>query len=609
MSREMQSLVDEDQVDQLLQDMDSVSKHQARGFQPHGPFLVFQADGASAPGVADGSLPLTISPGNPTSPGIHDILNPQTGDTLTIDPSLFTIDLSDHAPADVEDVTGPSEAHVAQIIAPSPFHLHIQPVPGHDIQTSVSTHAHFLLDHYKSQMGKLFSPLRARKSPWSILHFPRALSALAELSIFKTTKHAHTSLFYSVLAVSAFNWNNIHREHKDSTTYWRNIGEGFRRGAKKQLGWTCETELAGEKSSKYKDILMAILTMVTISVSSLATFPPKNPLVWTFLADESMLQVVTGQQEEARSYLLNAELFIGFRGAAKPNKSKRVKLLHSIYLFLRVIEESTYMYPLDKQLLTSTSLPVEGMRFPSLRTHSMCHGRDLDENIGMNFEFGLFGELDHPKAPVFFKDIYGFPLELLSFISRATFLANEIAVLRRQYPELSTTAELESRCSKLEAELCSWNDQGTSSDGEPEDPVLAFANRTIMDHLIAAFHCAAIIFFYRRVRQINPFLLQPLVEKTLSHLQEFEQEQRRFSLINCGIVWPGFIAGTEALGPGLQGRFYTYLHDCARLSGMRNFEYAADILRDIWSARREKGNENLTWMDLVRDRELSLILT
>ncbi|KAH7170029.1 hypothetical protein EDB81DRAFT_908470 [Dactylonectria macrodidyma] len=98
--------------------------------------------------------------------------------------------------------------------------------------------------------------------------------------------HAPTSLLYAVLAVSAFNWDNIYLEDSNSTTYWRNVGKGFWHGAKKELQRTCETELAAEKSSKYKDILMAILTMVTITV-------------------------VTGQQEEGRPCLLNAELFIG----------------------------------------------------------------------------------------------------------------------------------------------------------------------------------------------------------------------------------------------------------------------------------------------------------
>ena len=597
MSEEIQRLVDENQVDQVLQHLDYGAEDEISTLS--GPFMVFRALGAAPdepPGMPDGTPDGTPDHLSLTPCGIQDILNPSCSLLIT-EPDPSSLDLLDDVLADVDndkDLSLDLSYNTNTDVSVS-FGLHM---PQHgfgadDFQTSISTHAHFLLEHYKSQMGKLFSPLRARKSPWSILHFPRALSALAELSVFKTTKHAHTSLLYSVLAVSAFNWDNIHRDQRDGTTYWRHVGEGFLRGAKRELEWTCETELAGEKSSKYKDILMAILTMVTISV-------------------------VTGQQEEARSYLLNAEMFIGFRGTAKTNKSKKVKLLHSIYLFLRVIEESTYIYPPEKQQqriapLASPSLPLDGMRFPSLRTHSLYLGRDLDAHIGMDFEFGLFGEPDNSG---YFKDIYGFPQELISFISRATFLANEMAALRTRYPELSITSDLEHGCTQLEADICAWTDQSSSSSSSGsstveglDDPISAFANRAIMAHLIAAFHCATIIFFYRRVRGLHALILQPWVDKTLAHLHEFEHEQRRFSLINCGIVWPGFVAGAEALSPDLQAGFHTHLRSCAALSGMRNFDLAADTLQTLWRAREETGRGDMTWMDLVRDRQLSLVLT
>ncbi|EEU37433.1 uncharacterized protein NECHADRAFT_101978 [Fusarium vanettenii 77-13-4] len=568
MSRHMQEVIDEDEIDQVLSTLDSGCESQICELPPDGPFLVFSAnDGeptseAAAQPIHVHSDHTVVLPEPLSSHGLQQIVNVdipsvpnpcswpetallETGTISALDDILLDVDNSDDLGVDLSSFSMmPRASHIpiAQTASPSPWDLCVSYDFTSSLDTSVSSHAHFLLEHYKSQMGKLFSPLRVRKSPWSILHFPRALSALSELSIFKRTKHAHTSLFYSVLAVSAFNWDNIHRQQKDSTTYWRNVGEGFRRGARKELERTCETELAGEKSSKYKDILMAILTMVTISV-------------------------VTGQQEEARSYLLNAELFISLRGAPKVNKSRKVKLLHSIYLFLRVIEESTYMYPPEKQPLVSLSRAPESMLFPSLRTHSLCLGRDLDESCGMDFEFGLFGGLANQENPAFFKEIYGFPQDLLSFISRATFLANQISMHRRRFSELSMTTELEHRCAVLEGEICSWNNYSDDTEGDGDDPIAAFANRAIMSHLITAFHSAVLIFFYRRVRQLHPFLLQPFVEKTIANLEAFEQEQRNFSLVNCGIVWPGFIAGAEAVDPDLQARFYKRLQECSRFLG------------------------------------------
>ncbi|RSL93111.1 hypothetical protein CEP52_013457 [Fusarium oligoseptatum] len=586
MSRHMQEVIDEDEIDQVLSALDFGCESQICDLPPNGPFLVFSANDGDSTSGAVTAEPIHMDPDRievlpepPSSHGLQEIVNvdvpcapnpcswPETAalDTGTIsvlDDILLDVDNSDDLGVDLSSfsmIPRASPIPIAQTASPSPWDLYVNYDFTSSLDTSVSSHAHFLLEHYKSQMGKLFSPLRR-------------------------TKHAHTSLFYAVLAVSAFNWDNIHRQQKDSTTYWRNVGEGFRRGARKELERTCETELAGEKSSKYKDILMAILTMVTISV-------------------------VTGQQEEARSYLLNAELFISLRGAPKVNKSRKVKLLHSIYLFLRVIEESTYMYPAEKQPLASLSHAPESMLFPSLRTHSLCLGRDLDESCGMAFEFGLFGALENQENPAFFREIYGFPQDLLSFISRATFLANQISMHRRRFPELSMTTELEHHCTVLEGEICSWKNYSDDAEGEADDPIAAFANRAIMSHLITAFHCAVLIFFYRRVRQLHPFLLQPFVEKTITNLEAFEQEQRNFSLVNCGIVWPGFIAGAEAVDLELQARFYKRLQDCSRSSGMHNFGFAAEFLQDFWALRGQKGNENMTWMDMVRDRQLALVLT
>ncbi|KAI5460374.1 fungal-specific transcription factor domain-containing protein [Mariannaea sp. PMI_226] len=607
MSRHMQLLVDEDQLDQLLSALDSDPKRHILELpiQQNSPFSVFPANesncGSSHEPIS--SLPGVVEPPPQTSQnnlhtGIIGIANTCPWDEGSIDASnalplgdsltdavhidnleILALDLLPFSMTTSEVIP----MNIAQGTTISPIDLHLDYSFNEEIYGFVSSHAHFLLEHYKSQTGKLFSPLRVRKPPWSILHLPRALSALSELSIFKKTKHAHTSLFYSVLAVSAFNWDNIHRDQIDSTTYWRNVGQGFWHAAKKELELTCETELSGEKSSKYKDILMAVLTMVTISV-------------------------VTAQQEEARSYLLHAEMFISLRGIPKANKSRKVKLLHSIYLFLRVIEESTFMYPPDKQPLMAPSQPADNMMFPSLRTHSLCLGRDLDGACCMDFEFGLFGDLDYQKNPAF-KEIYGFPQELLSFISRATFLANQITMYRRNFPDLAMSTELENSAVELENELCAWNENWENSDGDGDDPVAAFANRAIMSHLIAAFHYATIIFFYRRVRQLNPLLLQSYVEKTIANLEGFEQEQHNFSLVNCGIVWPGFIAGAEATDPTLQARFYKRLQDCSRSSGMQNFGFAADFLQHLWGLRKQKGNENMTWMDLVIDRQLSLVLT
>lgn len=285
-------------------------------------------------------------------------------------------------------------------------------------------------------------------------------------------------------------------------------------------------------------------------------------------------------------------------------------MLHHIYLFLRVVEESTHIYPIDGPLWTS-SLSYDKMLFPSLRSFSLRQGKDLDWECGGDFESGLLGELDHnhyQSARAFFGQIYGFPLQLLSFISRSTYLANDRHQFHITSHEGKQTPELDTLITALENDICSWevSDKDIFQDDEQ---VAISVSRVIMSSLTAAIHSAVMVFFYRRVRVINPLLLQSYVEKTIANLELFEQEMREFSLINCGIVWPGFIAAAEALEPDLQARAYQLLRRSAASSGMRNFDVAADFVRDLWQLRKEKQVSSLTWVDLVRTKQTNMILT
>lgn len=136
-----------------------------------------------------------------------------------------------------------------------------------DCRSMLPSSSHFLLTHYKLQMGTLFSPITVRKPIWSVLHLPSAMSTFSELSVFGGSSHAKSALFYGLLAVSAFNLHNI--ASYDATTHWRAIGRRLNEKAKVQLERACILELDGPKKSKYKEILMAVLNMITIAVSGI----------------------------------------------------------------------------------------------------------------------------------------------------------------------------------------------------------------------------------------------------------------------------------------------------------------------------------------------------
>jgi hypothetical protein len=164
---------------------------------------------------------------------------------------------------------------------PSPTSLNLPFANGLHTNDTVPLNAHFLLDHYKAQMGRLFSPLRVRKPPWSVLHLPNALSTLSELSLWGKTSHAKHSLFYSLLAVSAFNLDRIELGLPSTSNFWWAVGEAYSEMAEREMQRCLANELLGLQKSKYKEILMALMTMVTISVSRLSwqLFSRDTPLI------------------------------------------------------------------------------------------------------------------------------------------------------------------------------------------------------------------------------------------------------------------------------------------------------------------------------------------
>jgi arginine metabolism regulation protein II len=117
-----------------------------------------------------------------------------------------------------------------------------------------------LLRHYRTNMGNWFSPLNIKRHPWSVLHLPIALSAVSELSIWGKTTHARITVFRALLAVSAFTLNH------SISPFWQEVGIRNKTLAKSEMKHCLTKELYGPHRAKYQDILVALLSLVSISV-------------------------------------------------------------------------------------------------------------------------------------------------------------------------------------------------------------------------------------------------------------------------------------------------------------------------------------------------------
>lgn len=143
----------------------------------------------------------------------------------------------------------------------------------------LSRNARFLLFHYLSHVSHTMSPNNIDSStlmPWKTIHLPCAMNALGELNAFGITNYAKASLLHSLLAISAFHLdakyrsplNTIERYQNFGTFDWEVVAQKYKQAAAMNLQKCLELEaIPDAPSAKYKEILMAVLSMVTIGVS------------------------------------------------------------------------------------------------------------------------------------------------------------------------------------------------------------------------------------------------------------------------------------------------------------------------------------------------------
>jgi arginine metabolism regulation protein II len=131
--------------------------------------------------------------------------------------------------------------------------------------------AQFLLKHFHDSVipHMSFMPSNS-KSPWTIMHLPEAMRTLSDLSYMHTgtLNHANAANMYGILACSAYHLSlRPSPDMADSLEYWGTLSNSLKESAKRHMQISLREELIGPKKAKYKDQLMAILSMLAFTVS------------------------------------------------------------------------------------------------------------------------------------------------------------------------------------------------------------------------------------------------------------------------------------------------------------------------------------------------------
>lgn len=125
-----------------------------------------------------------------------------------------------------------------------------------------------LLDHYQQDVITLYTPAQPKsESPWKILHVPKVMSSFGEIMLTGNGTDVNLCLLFAILATSAFSIQSDPERPSGCSSNWRDLGESFKARAKSRLKLAL-TRISPHDADtlKYKDFLMALLSMVTTEV-------------------------------------------------------------------------------------------------------------------------------------------------------------------------------------------------------------------------------------------------------------------------------------------------------------------------------------------------------
>jgi arginine metabolism regulation protein II len=329
--------------------------------------------------------------------------------------------------------------------------------------------------------------------------------------------------------------------------------------------------------------------------------------------------------------MIDAERLLRLRGLSKTRISKKARLLHHVYTWLRIVGESTFV--LHDYNLSSSSLEALGSRFrlehtpnseqmtnaePNprlddfLRLETQNSDSDLnidepkDKTSGLH-DIHLQDSRSYPET--LYKQIYGIPETWLGLVSQTTRLANVLETFRiareaGQTMNLEAWETLQRRSTRLENMICSF------SLGRTRAGVLELhADSKPHGHMVEALNAALVVFFYRRIRKIHPAALQGHVDSVIAALQACSATLTQDDPTGPGTAWPLFIAGCEAMSTARRGAVMSMLDRASSICGFAAFGTARNIITEVWRKQDEhltanRGESMPSWVDVVKQGQI-----
>ncbi|KAJ4354468.1 uncharacterized protein N0V89_006205 [Didymosphaeria variabile] len=414
--------------------------------------------------------------------------------------------------------------------------------PGSGItaaDNTVPSDAVMLLKHYQTAVLQLLTPFRHSKTPWHVLFIPHAKNCLAALTLGESIDCASLCLFYGILAISAFSMAGL-----SQSSIWLDQARRYKQQAREFGKSMLKSAYNIPKRAKYKSILMALLTLVQVSM-------------------------VTGNRDQTECYFLEAEKFIRLRGLNR-KKSRKVRLLHHCYAFERILHESTFVESINSshRLHVREAVETSGLAiFQDNMSFRLGTWSDLDQDMKRvkgqeEGENDLHLEYPGVWSATLYPEIFGVPETWLFLISLVIRLAREKDTAQQAGASDDLSAkDFLGRAKAIER--CIKQMRQPRSIDHCADPAV--------ENMLDAMRNALSIYFYRKIYDLDPSLLQQRVERVRDCLLKCNPTDSSAVYGSARLLWPVLIAASEATNPEVQASFALWLKGAAERSGLRLF--------------------------------------
>ena len=281
----------------------------------------------------------------------------------------------------------------------------------------------------------------------------------------------------------------------------------------------------------------------------------------------------------------------------KSRFSRKAHALHRIYLYLRIIYESTA--PRSKGRPSTRLLPLLSLsstdalnQAPNSTLHSVfSEGHTQDQGL--------------PDDMSTYECIYGVPRVLLIMLKEAIEVIDMVDI-EREEGIVNMSEPLADRCEKLESKILDWH---VGEHGLDNDEDNGSINATIIHHQTKAFHNALIMYFSQHVRLLGHRYQRGYVMNILESIEAMEKIKAETNTVAAPLFWPAFIGATEAFEPSMQARFQRW-YDGATLYGLAAVRTGIEVIHKVWEQGPSNGRRlESSWRTIVEEGKHTLMLT